>query len=267
MIKVNYCTNCGKKLKDNEKFCNKCGEKIRRNKVSMKVVILSVVTIILVIVVLLVTINFVKREKKLNQIKQEVKNNIYDKNSEITYVDSSYCRRCVDSCDGACIRSEDIKNCMIYKYDIKDKDIEYNAYYIDNNGNVEYRNNRDVMLDEKYVKDTFNSKYKDYYIDIKAVSSFSSKKLYFENNITVEIVNYGSIDKVLTKELYNDIYNLIDKVSYLTLKINDNDKIIFYKDNISLMSESSHIVYYKVKLSDKTYEEILREIVNNYDRY
>lgn len=264
---MKYCIKCGKKLKDNEKFCNKCGEKIKRNKISIKVVILSIVTIILVIVVLLVTINFVKREKKLNQIKQEVKNNIYDKNSEITYVNSSYCRRCVDSCDGACIRSEDIENCMIYEYDIKDNDVEYKAYYINNNGNVEYRNNRDIMLDIKYVKDTFNNKYKDYYIDIKSVSSFSSKKLYFENNITIEIVNYGSLNKVLTKELYKDIYNLIDKVSYVTLKINDNDEIIFYKDNISLMRESSHIVFYKVKLNDKTYEEIMKEIVDNYDRH
>ncbi|UKI58286.1 MAG: hypothetical protein L6V81_02315 [Clostridium sp.] len=44
---------------------------------------------------------------------------------------------------------------MIYEYDIKDKDAEYKAYYIDNNGNVEYRNNRDVMLDIKYVKRYF----------------------------------------------------------------------------------------------------------------
>lgn len=264
---MKYCIKCGSKLKDNEKFCNKCGEKIKRNKISIKVVILSIVTIILVIVVLLVTINFVKREKRLNQIKQEVKNNIYDKNSDVTYVDFSYCRRCVDSCDGACIRSEDIENCMIYEYDIKDKYAEYKAYYINNNGNVEYRNNRDIMLDIKYVKDTFNNKYKDYYIDIKSVSSFSSKKLYFENNITIEIVNYGSLNKVLTKELYKDIYSIIDKVSYVTLKVDNNIKIIFYKDSIVLLNESSHMTYYSIKLNDITYEEIVKELVDNYDRY
>ena len=266
MITMKYCIKCGNKLKDNEKFCSKCGQKIKK-RIPIKIIILSIITIILIIIVLFTTINYVKNNKKLKYVEDEVRKNIYDQNSEITYVESSYCRRCVDSCDGACIRSEDIENCMIYEYDIKDKDIEYKAYCIDNNGNDEYRNNRDVMLDEKYVKDIFNNKYKDYYIDIKAVSSFSSKKLYFENNITVEIVNYGSLNKVLTKELYNDIYNLIDKVSYVTLKINDNDKIIFYKDNISLMSESSHIAYYKIKLSDKTYEEIVKEIIDNYDRY
>ena len=123
------------------------------------------------------------------------------------------------------------------------------------------------MLDIKYVKDTFNNKYKDYYIDIKSVSSFSSKKLYFENNITVEIVNYGSLNKVLTKELYKDIYSIIDKVSYVTLKVDNNIKIIFYKDSIVLLNESSHMTYYSIKLNDITYEEIMKELVDNYDRY
>lgn len=266
---MKYCIKCGNKLNDNDKFCDNCGYKIKRpiDPKIKKTIIISTIIAILILLIASITIKYVKKYIEDKEINNYINNKVYDKNSEITYVDSSYCRKCVDSCDGTCIRSEDIKNCMIYEYDIKDKDVEYKAYYIDNNGNIEYKNNRDVMLDEKYVKDTFNSKYKDYYIDIKAVSSFSSKKLYFENNITVEIVNYGSLDKVLTKELYNDIYNLIEKVSYVTLKINDNDKIIFYKDNISLMSESSHIVYYKVKLSDKTYEEVIKEIIDNYDRY
>ena len=264
---MKYCIKCGIKLKDNEKFCSKCGQKIKK-RIPIKIIILSIIIVILIIIVLFTTINYVKNNKKLKHLEDEVRNNIYDKNSDITYVESFHCRKCVDSCDGACIRSENIKTCMIYVYDIKDKDIEYKVYYIDNNGNIEYRNNRDRMLDSKYINDTFDNKYKDYYIDIKFNNNFNSKELYFEdNNIIINIVNYGSLNKVLTKELYEDIYSLIDKVSYVTLKIDDNVEIYFYKDRISLSKGSYYMNYYKIELNDKTYEEVIKEIMNNYDRY
>ena len=270
---MKYCIKCGNKLNDNDKFCEKCGYKIKRpiDLKTKKTIIISTIIAILVLLIASITIKYVKKYIEDKEINNYINNKVYDKNSDINHISSFHCRRCVDSCDGACIRSEDIKNCMIHKFNIKDKDVEYDMYYINKNNETSCQDNRNIKLNYKEAKELFENKYSDYNVDIKYTSDFDTRHLKFDNKFEMKMVKIDEISNSFTEELYNDIYytinkiNYVDKVDYITLTINKNLKLLFNKDEIDILDGVYNTLYYEVKIDNKSYEEILNEIIDNKD--
>ena len=123
-------------------------------------------------------------------------------------------------------------------------------------------------------------KYKDYKIEINYTpNKFDKRRLNIDSGTTkVDITKYGTVSSVLTKELYNDIHSIIENTGYIRLHTDENIYLSFYKKAITLnynyknKYETDNIhykyeKYYEVKLENKTYEEVIKEIMNNYDRY
>ena len=282
MINMKYCIKCGNKLNDNDKFCNKCGYKIKK-KISIKTkktIIVSIITIVLILIIIPINIVLIKNFTAHRLYEKEIKNYIYDKDSKVTYKDSYHCKECLNNCDGSCFGTTDIENCMIYEFKVKENDFKYRAYYIINNDEIEYVSDRKEKLDNKIIKDKFKNKYKDYKIEINYTpNKFDKRRLNIDSGTTkVDITKYGTVSSVLTKELYNDIHSIIENTGYIRLHTDENIYLSFYKKAITLnynyknKYETDNIhykyeKYYEVKLENKTYEEVIKEIMNNYDRY
>lgn len=261
---MKYCIKCGKKLKETDNFCDKCGYKIREeNAIKKEETKASYVLLaILIILVTIISISLTKKYLNHNKIKESIRNKIEDKNSEIIYKDSFMCKRCSFSCDGSCFAKEDVKGCNVYEFDIKDNDVEYKMYYINKNETISYVSNRDIQLDYKYIQDMFNNKYNSYETNINFKSEFSERYLKFNNKFNVEITKLGEISSILTESLYKDLSNIITKVDYINLTINKDLKLQFEEDIITLMFPSN-IRYYSIKTYNKSYDEIIEEIINN----
>ena len=261
---MKYCIKCGNKLNDNDKFCNNCGYKIEKENVVKKEEIKTSYILLAILIILVTTISISHTKRYINhkKMKENIINRIDDKNSEITYKDSFQCENCSFSCDGSCFAKENVKGCNVYEFDIKDKDVEYDMYYINKNERISYVSNRDIKLDYKYIQDMFNNKYKDYETNINLESEFSERYLKFDNRFNVEVTKYGEISSVLTESLYKDISSITSKVEYIDLIIDEDLKLHFEKDTIGLMF-SSNIEYYIVKTYNKSYDKIIEEIINN----
>lgn len=281
MINMKYCIKCGNKLNDNDKFCNKCRYKIKKISIkTKKTIIVSIITIVLILIIIPINIVLIKNFTAHRLYEKEMKNYIYDKDSKVTYKDSYHCKECLNDCDGSCFGTTDIENCMIYEFKVKENDFKYRAYYIINNNVIEYVSDRKEKLDNKIIKDKFKNKYKDYKIEINYTpNKFDKRRLNIDSGTTkVDITKYGTVSSVLTKELYNDIHSIIENTGYIRLHTDENIYLSFYKKAITLnynyknKYETDNIhykyeKYYEVKLENKTYEEVIKEIMNNYDRY
>lgn len=264
MINMKYCIKCGKELKETDNFCDNCGYKIKKQNIVKKEETKAsyILVAILILLVVTISISHTKRYINHNKMKENIRNRIDDKNSEITYKDSFQCKSCSFSCDGSCFAKENVKGCNVYEFDIKDKDVEYNMYYINRNERISYVSNRDIKLDYKYIQDMFNSKYKDYETNINLESEFSERYLKFNNRFNVEVTKYGEVSSVLTESLYKDISSITNKVEYIDLTIDEDLKLHFEKDVIGLMFPSN-IEYYIIKTYNKSYDKIIEEIINN----
>ena len=270
---MKYCIKCGNKLNDDDKFCEKCGYKIKRpiDPKTKKTIIISTIIAVLVLLIASITIKYVKKYIEDKEINNYINNKVYDKNSDINHISSFHCKRCSDSCGETCLKTKDDKNCMIHKFNIKDKDVEYDMYYINKNNKISCQDNRNIKLNYKNAKELFENKYSDYNVDIEYTSDFDTKHLKFDNKFEMKMVKIDEISNSLTEELYNDIYytinkiNYVDKVDYITLTMNKDLKLLFNKNTIAILDGVYNTLYYEVKIDNKSYEEILNEIIDNKD--
>lgn len=135
-------------------------------------------------------------------------------------------------------------------------------YYINRNEDYSYQDNREIKLDHKIVKDLFESKYSDYVINVNLQSDFSSRELRFSKSLNVELYKFADLSDSLTKELYNDIYSVINRVDYVLLSVSEDLRLRFEKDHTITLTVSftGGSGYYDFTTSDKTYDEVIASI-------
>lgn len=226
---------------------------------------LSVEFIILMALAVFIIVYFIIGYVNHKMIEHKLRNELTDKNSKFVYKDSFKCKRCVSNCDGSCFQSETIKGCKVYHFNVKDTEIDYDMYYIKKNEDYAYQDNRQIKLNYKSIKDLFESKYSEYEIDIYFQSEFNSKGFKFDNSLIVKLFKYADLHDSLTKDLYNDIFSIINKVDYVLLGVSENLKLRFEKDGTITLTPSLTIGsgYYKFTTYNKTYDEVIASIEEN----
>lgn len=213
--------------------------------------------VIFLVIIGIIAISYITGYINRKKIENKLRVVITDKSSEFTYKDSFKCSKCVSSCDGSCIDSKTIDGCKVYHFDVKDSEVSYDMYYISRNESYSYQDNREIKLDYKIIKNLFESKYSDYEINVNLRSDFSLREFKFSKGLNVELSKFADLSDSLTKELYNDIFSIINKVDYVLLSVSDDLKLHFEKDRTITLTGSG---YYKLTTYDKTYDEVIKSI-------
>lgn len=144
----NYCTNCGKSLKENEYYCTSCGTPIislpkgyiSPEKKKKRKTILTILIIIAIIIIILILTPIIKKQIYINKLKQEyiipyLQEHYPNQNNKIKYKDSGKCIISGDcyfdpvfGCDGGvCNQYEylDESECTSYYFNITNDNEEF----------------------------------------------------------------------------------------------------------------------------------------------
>lgn len=271
MITMKYCIKCGKEIGDNETLCSKCGgfipeNKIQKNKENKEIKENKSVVGIVILIASIPTVSAIAYLFiQLHYIKSNVRNKIYDKDSTIIFKKHYNCKKCLIQCElsSKCSKITD-EDCNIIEFLVKDKDVTYTVYYAKQDGFVKYTDNRTKKYNAKTVKEFFKDKYKDYKVDSVYEAKYDRYYLSLEDSLTITIKKYGKVRDILTSELYKDILEHLDSADTIELYLKEDRILIFRKGYVGLGSKNNKKDPYRFNTNTKTYDEIIKMIVERY---